>query len=63
VAEFNDHDGKVNVMIRADGAHFNDIDEAWFFPVERRIMRYAPYRNVMLDGERHSGFHRAASPL
>jgi len=52
VAEFNDHDGKVNVMIKADGAQFNDIDEAWFFPVERRIMRYAPYRNVMLDGER-----------
>ena len=32
--------------------YFNNIDEAWFFPVERRIMRYAPYRNVMLDGER-----------
>ena len=52
VAEFNDHDGKVNVMIRAEDPLFAEVDEAWFFPVERRIMRYAPYRNVMLDGER-----------
>ena len=49
VAEFNDLDGKVNVMIAGEEALFTDIDEAWFFPTERRIMRYAPIE-VMLDG-------------
>ena len=52
IAEFNDHDGKVNVMIAGGEALFLDVDEAWFFPTERRIMRYAPYREVMLDGAR-----------
>ena len=52
VAKFNDLDGKVNVMIAGEEALFTDIDEAWFFPTERRIMRYAPYREVMLDGGR-----------
>lgn len=52
LAQFNDHDGKVNVMVRGDEEEFSTIDEAWFFPVERRIMRYAPYRDVMLDGDR-----------
>jgi len=51
-ASFNDHDGKINVMVGADSALFADVDEAWFFPLERRIMRYAPYRNVMVDGDR-----------
>lgn len=39
-------------MIAGEEALFTDIDEAWFFPTERRIMRYAPYREVMLDGGR-----------
>ena len=52
VAQFNDHDGKINVMVRGNEEEFSTIDEAWFFPVERRIMRYAPYRDVMLDGGR-----------
>ena len=51
-ARFNRHDGKVNVMIEAPDALFEDVDEAWFFPEARRIMRYAPYRKVMVDGER-----------
>ena len=51
-AAFNDHDGKINVMVGADSELFADADEAWFFPTERRIMRYAPYRKVMLDGDR-----------
>ena len=51
-AAFNDHDGKINVMVGADSDLFADVDEAWFFPTERRIMRYAPYRDVMLDGNR-----------
>lgn len=51
-AAFNDHDGKINVMVSAEEALFADVDEAWFFPTERRIMRYAPYRDVMVDGNR-----------
>ena len=39
-------------MIAGEEALFTDIDVAWFFPTERRIMRYAPYREVMLDGGR-----------
>ena len=52
LAQFNDHDGKINVMVQAANDEFADIDEAWFFPTERRIMRYAPYRRVMVDGNR-----------
>ena len=52
VAEFNDHDGKLNVMIASEEALFANIDEAWFFPTEPRVMRFAPYREVMLDGGR-----------
>lgn len=52
LTQFNDHDGKINVMVQAPGGEFEEIDEAWFFPVERRIMRYAPYRRVMVDGDR-----------
>lgn len=51
-ASFNDHDGKINVMVAASDPVFADVDEAWFFPIERRIMRYAPFRDVMLDGDR-----------
>ena len=52
IAQFNDFDGKVNVMVQAPDALFADVDEAWFFPTERRIMQYSPYRKVMLDGDR-----------
>ncbi|MCY4357051.1 MAG: protein-disulfide reductase DsbD family protein [Gammaproteobacteria bacterium] len=52
IAHFNDHDGKINVMVNGDGENFSEVDNAWFFPLERRIMRYAPYRDVMLDGSR-----------
>ncbi len=52
VAQFNDHDGKINVMVQGNEEEFSNIDEVWFFPTERRIMRYAPYRDVMLDGGR-----------
>ncbi|GAB5499658.1 MAG: hypothetical protein PsegKO_19690 [Pseudohongiellaceae bacterium] len=51
-AAFNDHDGKINVMVAAPEPLFAEADEAWFFPTERRVMRYAPYRDVMLDGDR-----------
>jgi len=51
-ANFNHFDGKFNVMIEADGGQFENIDEAWFFPEQRRIMKYAPFRKVMRDGNR-----------
>ncbi len=51
-ASFNDHDGKINIMVEGTEELFSNVDEAWFFPTERRIMRYAPYRDVMLDGDR-----------
>lgn len=51
-ANFNTHDGKVNVMVKAGDALFAKVDAAWFFPTEQRIMRYAPYRKVMVDGDR-----------
>ncbi len=52
VARFNDHDGKINVMVQGGESEFSAVDEAWFFPTERRIMSYAPYRDVMVDGDR-----------
>lgn len=52
VARFNDHDGKINVMVQAPDARFAEADEVWFFNTERRVMRYAPYRDVMIDGDR-----------
>ena len=52
VTQFNIHDGKVNIMAQAFDAEFDGVDEAYFFPTERRIMKYAPYRKVTLDGNR-----------
>jgi len=51
-ARFNDHDGKINVMVEAPDSRFAEADSAWFFPTEPRLMRYAPYRQVMFDGDR-----------
>ncbi len=52
LADFNSHAGRVNVMVQAPDERFTDAQDAWFFPLERRIMRYAPVREVMLDGDR-----------
>ncbi len=52
VAQFNHHDGKVNVMVQAPDARFADADEAWFFPTRERVMKYAPYRRVILEDSR-----------
>ena len=52
VATFNAHGGEINVMVQAPDARFTDADEAWFFPQQRRVMKYAPMRKVMLDGDR-----------
>lgn len=51
-ANFNSFDDKFNVMIEAEENLFDDVDEAWFFPAQRRIMKYAPFRKVMKDGNR-----------
>lgn len=51
-ANFNSFDGKFNVMVEAEANLFEDIDAAWFFPEQRRIMKYAPFRKVMKDGNR-----------
>ena len=51
-AHFNRHGGKVNVMVLADDARFAEVDEAWFFPTRARVMKYAPYRDVMLEDSR-----------
>ena len=51
-AQFNRHDGKVSVMVQAPDARFAEVDEAWFFPTRARVMKYAPYRDVMLEDSR-----------
>ena len=52
IAQFNHHDGKVSVMVQAPDARFAEVDEAWFFPTRARVMKYAPYRDVMLEDSR-----------
>lgn len=51
-ATFNAHDGRVNIMAAAPDERFGAADEAWFFPLERRLMKFAPVRDVMFDGDR-----------
>ena len=51
-ARFNDHDGKINVMVQGPPGVFTDAEDAWFFPTARRIMHYAPYRDVLLEDGR-----------
>ena len=51
-ANFNSFDGKFNLMVEAEENLFDDVDEIWFFPEQRRIMKYAPVRKVMKDGNR-----------
>lgn len=51
-AQFNALGGNVNVMFETDEDLFADADEAWFFPTQRRLMKYAPLRDVILDGNR-----------
>ncbi len=51
-ANFNSFDGKFNVMVEAEENLFDDIDEVWFFPEQSRIMKYAPVRKVIKDGNR-----------
>ncbi len=52
VSNFNALGGEINVMVEGQNGIFENADEAWFFPTERRLMKYAPLRKVMLDGDR-----------
>jgi thiol:disulfide interchange protein DsbD len=51
-ADFNVHDGKVNVMVDGGSDLFADVAEAYFYPVQSRIMKYAPYREVLVEDNR-----------
>jgi thiol:disulfide interchange protein len=51
-ANFNALGGNINVMVEAADGLFDNADQAWFFPTQRRVMKYAPMRDVMLDGNR-----------
>ncbi|MDB2444519.1 protein-disulfide reductase DsbD family protein [Gammaproteobacteria bacterium] len=51
-ASFNSMGDAVNVMVASPDEIFVDAEDAWFFPTERRIMQYAPTRNVIFDGDR-----------
>jgi len=49
---FNTHDGKVNIMIEAGESLFSDVTEAYFFTEQRRIMKYAPFRQNLIEDQR-----------
>ncbi|HJO12643.1 MAG: protein-disulfide reductase DsbD family protein [Gammaproteobacteria bacterium] len=51
-ANFNVHDGKFNVMVDAGSDLFADVEEAYFYPTQRRIMKYEPYREVLVEDQR-----------
>ena len=51
-ANFNALGGNINVMVETADGLFDNADQAWFFPTQRRVMKYAPMRDVMLDGNR-----------
>jgi thiol:disulfide interchange protein DsbD len=48
-ARFNVQDGKVNLMVDAGEDLFGDVDEAYFFTEQERVMKYAPYRDNMVE--------------
>ncbi|MEX2132274.1 MAG: protein-disulfide reductase DsbD domain-containing protein, partial [Pseudohongiellaceae bacterium] len=51
-AQFNIHDGKVNVMVAAGEALFTEVSEVVFFPEQDRVMKLAPYREVLIEDQR-----------
>ncbi len=51
-ARFNTHDGKVNIMIEAREDLFDETEEVLFFTEQGRIMKYAPYRETMIEEQR-----------
>lgn len=51
-AHFNTHDGKVNIMVASPDPVFEEAEEAYFFTEQGRIMKYAPYRQNMIEEDR-----------
>ncbi len=51
-AQFNTQGNHVNVMIAADSILFDEVAEAYFFPEQERVMKFAPYREVMIENQR-----------
>jgi thiol:disulfide interchange protein DsbD len=52
LAQFNTHDGKVNIMVEAPEQLFTGIEAAWFFTEQGRIMKYAPFRENLIEERR-----------
>ena len=48
-AQFSTHDDKFNVMITAAENSFADVAEAYFFTEQGRVMKYAPYRQDLIE--------------
>lgn len=51
-ARFNTHAGRVNIMVQAPGEFFGELSEAFFFPTQGRIMKYAPLREKFVEDSR-----------
>lgn len=51
-ARFNTHDGRLNLMVEADGPLFEGAEDAWFFPAAGRPAQAAAGRDVLLEAER-----------
>jgi thiol:disulfide interchange protein DsbD len=51
-ARFNTHDGKVNIMVSAAEALFDGAEDVYFFTEQGRIMKYAPFRENMIEESR-----------
>ncbi|MCB1671200.1 MAG: hypothetical protein KDI29_08770, partial [Pseudomonadales bacterium] len=51
-AHFNTHDGKVNIMVAAPDSRFEDVEELYFFTEQERIMKYAPFRENLIEANR-----------
>jgi len=51
-AHFNTHDGKVNIMVAASGDEFAGATDVYFFTEQGRLMKYAPFRENMIEEQR-----------
>jgi len=51
-AHFNTHDGKVNIMVDAPESMFTEAEEIYFFTEQGRVMKYAPFRENMIEEQR-----------
>ncbi|MBL4819863.1 MAG: thioredoxin family protein, partial [Gammaproteobacteria bacterium] len=51
-SQFNTHDGKVNIMVDAGENLFGDVTETYFFTEQGRVMKYAPFRQNLIEDQR-----------